>query len=282
MESANHALMSRLLADMKPELIIAHLSKCNLDWIREPFTPEYNKIYYIYEGVGRISVGGQELFPVQGQLVFAPAGLLQSFSVTDPGHTYRMYWCHFTSNLSFMKLFELFKLSYCLDAGNPEETVQCFVRLKELHRLYQGPAKSIRVQAALLDVIALYIEDAVRLLPQTASLSNNKLSDVLRFINEHLARDIKIAELAEVAHLHPNYFVRFFKSQLGVTPMSFIYEKRLDKAKQLIRASDKTISEIAIETGFHEVFHLSKSFKKSFGLSPTEYRGLYHSNGHPF
>ncbi len=271
-------LLSHLLTDMKTELLNARRSKCNPDWIQKPFTPAYSKIYCICEGEGRMTVGGRELFPRPGQLVFAPAGLVQSFSVTDPEHTYTMDWCHFTSDLNWTGLFSLFKLPYCLTAQDPSEAVALFERLADEHGARKGPASSIRIEAALLSVIACYLEQAAAAVSgeEQTSLSyrHSKLGAVLDFIDAHLAEEMTIAELADIVHHHPNYFVRFFKRQLGTTPMTYIYERRLEKAKRLIASTDMPIGEVAQATGFHDIFHLSKNFKKSVGIAPTEYRSL--------
>lgn len=273
MEAQNDSAISHFLSEVKVELMISLLSKCNPDWVQGPFTPTYSKIYYITEGEGRMMVGGQELSPEPGQLVFAPAGLSQYYSVTDASRTYKMYWCHFTSNISFMNLFSLFQLPYCITSGNPDETTATFERLVEAFKNGTGPAKSIRIQAALLDMISCYMEQAVQAGPQApGTLAGNKLSTVLQHIDSNLNGELTIAQLAELVHHHPNYFIRYFKNHLGMTPMAYIYERRLEKAKQLLTVSDLTIGEIARETGFHDIFHFSKAFKKRLGVAPSEFR----------
>ncbi|MCS7463916.1 AraC family transcriptional regulator [Paenibacillus doosanensis] len=274
MQSQDYLAISHFLAEIKVELIISLLSKCNPDWMQGPFTPTYSKIYYITEGEGRMMIGDTELFPKPGQWVFAPAGLSQFYSVTDADRTYRMYWCHFTSNISFINLFSLFKLPYCFDARRTDDVVASFERLIEGYKgRGSGPAQSLRIQAALLDVISCYIEQAVQAKPQTPShLSSSKLGSVLQYIDTNLQNDLSVAELAELVHHHPNYFIRFFKNHMGMTPMAFIYERRLEKAKQLLLSSDLAIGEIAQATGFHDIFHFSKSFKKRLGVAPSEFR----------
>ncbi|CAG7651485.1 Arabinose operon regulatory protein [Paenibacillus solanacearum] len=276
METQNDTLISQFLADLKPELVIAMLSKCKPNWAKPMFTPTYSKIYYIESGEGRLTVGGQELFPQPGQMVFAPAGLPQSFSATHPERTYQKYWCHFNSNISFMNLFTLCKLPYGLTMDDPSGVIAAFERLVTASKSQHGPAKSIRIQAALLDLISCYMEQAVLETPKASStLTSSKLSAVLQYIDINLIKDMSIAELAEQVHHHPNYFIRFFKNHLGVTPMTYIYERRMEKAKQLIMSSDMPIGEVARATGFHDIFHFSKTFKKRLGVAPTEFRSLY-------
>jgi len=273
MEARDHSAISRFLSEMKVQLIISLLSKCKPDWMQGPFEPVYSKIYYITEGEGRMSVGGEELRPRPGQLVFAPAGLTQSYSVTDPSRTYRMYWCHFTSSLSLMNLFSSFKLPFCLDAEQPEQVVEAFEKLVHSYTTEQGPAKSIRMQAALLNLISCYVEQAARTHPAHApSLSGSKLNTVLQYIEARLERDLTVAELAGLIHHHPNYFIRFFKNHMGLTPMAYIYDRRLEKARQLLTSSDLSIGEIALAAGFNDIFHFSKAFKRKLGVPPSEFR----------
>lgn len=269
----NHVAISHFLAEVKVELILSLLSKCKPNWTQGPFKPAYSKIYFITEGEGRMMINGQTLAPKPGQLVFAPAGLTQFYSVTDPDNTYSMYWCHFTSNLSFIPLFSLFQLPYCLDASSPDRIVSAFERLVNAYQQERGPARSIRIQAALLDVAADFIEQAVQAVPGVQPpRSEHKLSSVIQYIDDHLAQDLTVTELSEVVHHHPNYFIRFFKNHLGMTPMAFVYERRLEKAKQLLVASELTIGEIAHATGFHDIFHFSKAFKHKIGVAPSEFR----------
>jgi AraC family transcriptional regulator of arabinose operon len=276
MANQDNTLISHFLEDLKVELMISNLSKCKSNWTRYNFTPPYSKIYFIVEGVGKLEVGGQELFPLPGQMVFAPAGLPQMYSLTDESRTYTMFWCHFISNISFMSLFSLFKLPFLLTAADPDKAISCFETLVHSYRQESGPAKSIRQQAALLNVISCYLEQAILAQPQTTgSLQSSKMCTVLQYIDHNLTKDLSIAELASLVHHHPNYFIRFFKSHLGITPMTFILERRLEKAKQLIVSSDMTIGEVSQATGFHDIFHFSKSFRKRHGLAPTEFRSLY-------
>ncbi|WP_282935912.1 AraC family transcriptional regulator [Paenibacillus sp. RC67] len=273
MESQNYMAISHFLAEVKVELMISLLSKCKPNWVQGPFLPTYSKIYYIVDGEGRMMIGGQELFPKPGQLVFAPAGLSQYFSVTDTSHTYKMFWCHFTSNISFLNLFTLFQLPFCITSTDSSAVIAAFEKLVFEYKNGSGPAKSIRIQSALLEVISCYIEQAVRAKPQVpATLASNKLSTALQYIDANLTKDMTVTELSELVHHHPNYFIRFFKNHLGMTPMAYIYERRLEKAKQLLMASDMTIGEIAQATGFHDIFHFSKAFKKRIGVAPSEFR----------
>lgn len=111
-----------------------------------------------------------------------------------------------------------------------------------------------------------------------AVIRNNKrenfpeIDRVISYIYENLANEITLEELAEIAGFEKNYFTRKFKRQTNRTPIIFIRDKRIEKAKQLLRYSDMNVSQIALETGFKTVHYFSEVFRMCTGERPSEYR----------
>ena len=90
----------------------------------------------------------------------------------------------------------------------------------------------------------------------------------------HLSEEITLETLASLVHFHPNYFIRFFKQNLGVSPMQYVSKARIDHAKVLLKTTDEKIADIASLTGFHDLFYFSQRFKEQTGFSPTDFRKL--------
>lgn len=76
---------------------------------------------------------------------------------------------------------------------------------------------------------------------------------------------------ADELHLSANYFGDLVKKETGKTPQKHIHIKLVDKAKELLCATNKSVSEIAYELGFKYPHHLSRMFKNT-GYSPNEFR----------
>ncbi|MFD1906995.1 helix-turn-helix domain-containing protein [Paenibacillus rhizoplanae] len=94
---------------------------------------------------------------------------------------------------------------------------------------------------------------------------------MLGYIDQRLMRPLTVEELAERVHLHPNYFIPYFKKFIGVPPMQYVQLKRMELAKRQLSYTDFSISSIAEQVGM-ELAHFSKVFKKSTGVSPSAYR----------
>lgn len=106
----------------------------------------------------------------------------------------------------------------------------------------------------------------------TGGLSGSRLRRVREFINEHLDRDLTLAEMAAVAGLSPYHFARAFKRSTGRTPQQYMIERRIERAKQLLAKSELPIVEISASTGFKNQSHFTTTFRRLTAMTPKAYR----------
>ena len=113
--------------------------------------------------------------------------------------------------------------------------------------------------------------------PKPSSVASSKTSwmsiqDTVDYIEEHINEELKIEQLANVAHLSVYYFQRLFNRFVGKSVNDYIKSRRVARAKNELKDSSKKIIDIALDNGFnsHETF--SKAFKEVYGVTPTEYK----------
>ena len=92
------------------------------------------------------------------------------------------------------------------------------------------------------------------------------------FLDENYNKDINLSDLAEYVYLSDSYISHCFKKEYGISPKRYITEKRLAYAKELLRETDMTSAEIAVEVGFLSPQRFNSIFKKFENMSPLEYR----------
>lgn len=92
------------------------------------------------------------------------------------------------------------------------------------------------------------------------------------YINKNYIYKITLNDLSEIAHLSPIYFRQLFFDSTGMTPYSYILDKRVEKAKQLLALSNIPISNVAIDSGFTDQAYMGKVFKQITGYTPLKYR----------
>ncbi len=98
------------------------------------------------------------------------------------------------------------------------------------------------------------------------------LETLSAYIDDNLAQDVSVKELAQLMHLSPFHFSRIFKAQTGSSPYRFILNRRLARAVILLPQLDLAIDDIAKQVGFLSAASFTKAFKKTYGISPGKYR----------
>jgi AraC family transcriptional regulator len=138
------------------------------------------------------------------------------------------------------------------------------------HSLY---VESI-VNALLLHLLRHYSTRQVNLhtSADAKGLPPAKLRAALAYLQEHLDRDLTLAELAAVVQISPHYFASLFKQSMGQTPHHYWTTCRVERAKQLLVQSEQSIVEISHEVGFQSQSHFTKVFFKHTRMTPKLYR----------
>lgn len=105
---------------------------------------------------------------------------------------------------------------------------------------------------------------------------NDYASRILRVLNHmqrHLDAPMDIARLAAIAHFSMSHFHRVFKGMLGESIMDHLRRIRMERAYLEVTRTDVAITEIALDAGYDSLEAFSRTFRKTFGLSPTQCRG---------
>lgn len=92
------------------------------------------------------------------------------------------------------------------------------------------------------------------------------------YIHAHFAEPLSIGDIARAAGVNSGYFTRFFKATAGVPPRRYLTEVRFERAKELIRTSRKSMTQIAAECGFADQSHMTNIFRRRVGMTPTAFR----------
>ena len=109
-------------------------------------------------------------------------------------------------------------------------------------------------------------------LPRSVGLDRATLRRVSTYIEEHLAEDLSLSELAAVAYLSPYHFARLFKASTGFAPHQYVIGRRIERAKLLLSTTNWSLAAIAHAVGFAHESHLALHFKRLTGLLPSSYR----------
>ena len=109
-------------------------------------------------------------------------------------------------------------------------------------------------------------------IPLRGGLTRPRAKRVLEYIESNLVGELTLRELANIAGLSAYHFARAFKLAIGVTPHRYILERRVERAKPLLRSTRTTLVDIGLSIGFCGQSHFTTAFRRLTGVTPTEYQ----------
>ena len=102
--------------------------------------------------------------------------------------------------------------------------------------------------------------------------SNRRLLRSRDAMDRTYAEPLDIRRLARIAHVSEAHFIRTFRATFGETPHRYLQRRRVERAMFLLRATDRSVTEICLDTGFTSLGTFSRTFHDIVGEPPTAYR----------
>ena len=138
--------------------------------------------------------------------------------------------------------------------------------------LSQLAAESLS-QTLLLDFYCRYREPSVVVFPsRRVRLSSRERRLIEDYVEEHLDSALRLDSMASRVRMTSHEFLIAFRIAFGATPAQFVIERRLRRARRLLRSTSKSIAEIAFATGFSSHAHLTTAFRNRLQMTPRQFR----------
>ena len=109
-------------------------------------------------------------------------------------------------------------------------------------------------------------------LPTSHGLSPERLQRVRDYVEAHLDEDLSLTVLADIACLSAYHFSRSFNQAVGVGPQRYVIQRRVERAKTLLRRTRQPLALIALEAGFGDQSHFTTAFSHEMGVTPGHFR----------
>lgn len=237
------------------------------------------EINYINSGSCIMGVDGVFVPLKHGDCIIVYEGVRHQFIVEDRENC-RITQLEFevrgksaaSAALSFFRPEALYRrLSGCESAAEYMET---------LCRLFRSDKEEeCREMLLQLGFFQLFIELSDRIDKEGRSADRSgkagRIIDIIQYINENWEKEINIEDLAEKFHVSSRYIRKCFVQETGMSCQKYICTLRIGKAKELLWFTSRSITEIALETGFGSSQYFCRVFQKCTGMAPREYRNLW-------
>jgi two-component system response regulator YesN len=171
-------------------------------------------------------------------------------------------------HLGFLLVFFLTKILSSLNISSHEF-------LEEPHDLY-NKLKNNQTIDEIQNFLCCYLDGVMKELHNRIKGQNGFLvKQAIHYINTNVYNGISLAKVAEHLGIHPNYLSKIFSQETGESFIDYSIKIKLQEAKLLLRNTNNKVYQIADQLHYKDVGHFTRVFKKTYGVSPTEYRQLF-------
>ncbi|MCD8019944.1 MAG: helix-turn-helix domain-containing protein, partial [Clostridiales bacterium] len=155
-----------------------------------------------------------------------------------------------------------------LNISDTNELVMQMEKLKIKYLLYNNKHDAYNEMVKLIDILF----DKMNI---KGKLSDGGMKSVIDYIERNLKKGISLEDVANHVNISTYYLSKIFKKEMGVNFITYVTDRKMDLAKEMLVNTDTPVLNIALDLAYNEANYFSKAFKKKTGLTPSEYREKY-------
>ncbi len=225
-------------------------------------------LIYCERGMGWVDVASRRHEVHAGDVLVLPAGLQHSFAA-HRRVPWTIAWAHYAGSASagVLSLLGLTAEAPVRRLGKAPEVVSGIRELTERIASTADRSSAFTMCARLITVLEACAK------ANRAPLQALPLRRVLKLLHDNMQADHTLSDMARVAGWSTSHLTRVFRQKMGVAPLGYLQQLRVQRAAQMLIIEAKLpISEVALRVGYPDAYYFSRIFRKSMGLAPREYR----------
>lgn len=227
---------------------------------------------YLCKGEVTLSTVGKRIRMHAGSLFYIPEGI-RYHSVWRGTPDVEFYMLEIISKRPDASNAQTYAMT-CIPELSTPETGE---RIAEIYRLFATEERGNKVRA-IGKYYDLYADVLPYLSPEPSGNYSPVLSAALEYIENNSHLDYSMEELAAHCCVSDSRLYHIFKDRLGITPMHYRNELRVENAAEWLRTTEDSVDRVAERCGFHSAAYFRETFRAATGLSPSEYRRMVQKN----
>lgn len=211
-----------------------------------------------YEGETVYDCAGEKIVSNLSNLVIIPKGSYYTWECTKAGHFLSL---EFKCDAKIDRIIPV-------PISNGEEILHILKGIERKRLMKKSMYETECIRDAYNLLLKLGETQEKKYVPREKS---GKLLPVIEFISKNLSADIKNDDLAKMIGVSTVYFRKLFTEVYGMSPMNYVKNLRIKKAKEMLRSDHGSIIDIAFSLGYSNIYDFSRDFKKHTGIPPSKY-----------
>ena len=277
MSNERYLMMESDIKSLSFQLESITKSKYDSDWHSTLHTHPFTELFYVVDGKGGFNIQGQR-FPVKANDFVIINPQVEHTELSSPDEPLE-YIVLGINGLSFSNLTPV------SEGGHPFSFFNLRDEQKDILRYLNAMVQEATSQSMsyelvchnLLEILLIKIlrHQHFDLEVGKQSKATKDISFIKHYLETYYHESIQLEDLASMTHLSRFYISHSFKKEIGMSPMEYLIAIRIKESKILLRTTNYSISQVADIVGFTTPTYFSKQFRKSTGISPTDYREQY-------
>ena len=274
MSNERYLMMESDIKSLSFQLESITKSKYDSDWHITLHTHPFTELFYVVDGKGEFNIQGQR-FPVKPNDFVIINPQVEHTELSSPDEPLE-YIVLGINGLSFSNLTPV------SEGGHPFSFFNLRDEQKDILRYLNAMVQEATSQSMsyelvchnLLEILLIKIlrHQHFDLEVGKQSKATKDISFIKHYLETYYHESIQLEDLASMTHLSRFYISHSFKKEIGMSPMEYLIDIRIKESKILLRTTNYSISQVADIVGFTTPTYFSKQFRKSTGISPTDYR----------
>ena len=266
----------------------SHFGDWNWRNARSPFA----RLYYVVDGEAQVELPDGIVSLLPHHLYLVPPYTMHS-NICKGGFSH--YYLHLYEDPSYGGCFwDDWKFPVEVEAANDDQNLM--KRLCEVNpgmRLSQSDPESYDNRTTLISniqnnqqrsvcdkvestgIILLLLSRFLRHATAEKRVKDERIEQSLTYIRENIGRRVNMDELAKVACMSKDHFIRMFKREVSHTPNAYVTEKKIERAELLLVTTLLPVKQIALSLGYDDMAYFNNVFKRHTRVSPLQYREKY-------
>ncbi len=290
--------------DVREELDLTYREEENLDWAYKDKEEGYSffanhmngavvslhchkhfELFYLVSGQANVQLEHQSYEMKEGDIVYVAP--YQRHRIQCLGKS-RFLVVQFQASVIGKRYEHIMRIPYFIKLMMEEAAVsQCIEGNNELGTLFEAVetmilkeevGKEIGSKSILLALVhALVKLELLNLdyLDQMLQSQTDKMMEVLRYVQEHIEKEITEEEVAHMLGYNTSYFSQLFKRNMKINFSTYLLYYKVSEAEKMLIETNQSVTEIALALGFNSLSYFNRVFKKKHKMAPSQYRKKY-------
>ncbi|MBP2153995.1 arabinose operon transcriptional regulator AraC [Erwinia rhapontici] len=242
--------------------------------------PEGMKGYILHltlRGEGRIRAGCRDIASRENDLFLFPPGVAHHYGRAEHHEYWDHLWIYFLPRPYWLDWLRWDQVINgigitSLPLGQPSEQAQRLF----LEVIQQNGRSGLLAEALAMNALERLIIDCFQRQPLCSHQTiEPRISTLCQYLNDHLAEDLTIEQLARQVFLSPSRVAHLFKREMKMTIFAWREQQRVIRASNLLQSTHLSIAQVALTVGYDDALYFSRIFRQHVGVSPREYKKRY-------